>query len=76
LKDARGPGFITTSRYVPRPTRSSRAVGRFSPRSAPAWTLAAVRRHLQALLLARLPRCPLCRQPTGSAHQPRGPSRM
>ena len=49
---------------------------RFFPRSSPPWTIAAVRRQLQALLLRRLPRCPLCGQRTSSAHRPRGPSRM
>jgi hypothetical protein len=72
-KGAPGTAFITTSRYGPPRTPTLPFGGR--RRSTP-WTIAGVRRHLQALLLRRLPRCPLCRQHTNGAHWPRGPSRM
>jgi len=72
----RGPGFITTPPYVPRPMRSWPCGGRVFPRRRVPWTPAAVRRHLQPLLLRRLPSCPLCGHATSSAYLPRGPSRM
>jgi hypothetical protein len=78
-----GRAGMNSRRRSPCWTRGSRTgraappcVGRFPPRRSIPWTLAAVRRHLQPLLLRRLPRCPLCRQRTNGTHQPRGPSRM
>jgi hypothetical protein len=67
-----GMGFITTWLCVRPPTLSSRSIERFFPQRPTPWTIAAVRRHLQALLLGHLPHCPLCRQPTGGNHPPRG----
>ena len=56
--------FITMLPSAPPPMRSSPSVGRFSPRRRIQWTLALVRRHLQPLLLRRLPSCPLCGAPS------------
>jgi len=76
LKGAPGTAFITTPPYVPPPIPSSRCVGRFSPRSRIPWTLSLVRRHLQPLLLRRLPSCPLCGRRVTHDQLPRGHSRM